>query len=146
MTSGDVIQIVATIVAAGAAVVALVIASMDRRNAIKIAEDDRRVTIDQARLQAELEAAVRLTVLEARGGHTDPVLSKDMGAETLALIAMLGPERVPEMWRRRVTKSDEELRNFIADVREPQYLRDTVEAERAVQAILDELRSLRPLD
>ena len=92
MAVGDVIQIAAILVAAGASIVALIIASMDRRNAIKIAEDDRQAAADQARLLAELEAAIRLIVLEARGGHTDPIISKDMGAETLALIAMLGPD------------------------------------------------------
>lgn len=143
MVVGTFIQVVTIIVTAGTAIVALVIASMDRRNAIRIAEEDRRVAIDQARLFAELEAAVRLSVLEARGGHTDPVISRDMGAETLALIAMLGSERVPQMWKRRVAKSDEELRAFIVDETEPEYLRDAVEADRAVHDILDDLRSLR---
>lgn len=144
MAAESFIQVVAVIVTAATAIVALLIASMDRRNAIKIAEDDRRIAIDQARLLAELEAAVRLSVLEARGGHTDPAVSRDMGAETLALTAMLGSERVPEMWKRRVAKSDEELRAFIADETEPQFLRDAVEADRAVHGILDDLRSLRP--
>lgn len=142
MTAGAIIQVVAVVVAIGASIVALVIASMDRRHALKIAEGDRRAAVDQARLLAELEAATRLSVLEARGGHTDPVISKDMGAETLALIAMLGPDRVPQMWKRRVTKTDEELRAFIADESEPQFLRDAVEAERAVYDILRELRTL----
>lgn len=75
---------------------------------------------------------MRLSVLEARGGHTGPVVRKDIGAETLALVAMLGPDRVPEMRWRRVTKSDEELRDFIADESQPSFLRDAVEAERAV--------------
>lgn len=144
MTPGDIIQIAVVAVALGASIVALVIASMDRRNAVKIAEDDRRIAVDQALLLAELEAAIRLSVLEARGGHTDPGVRMDMGAETLALVAMLGPGRVPEMWRRRVTKSDEELRAFVANENEPQFLRDAVEAERAVHDVLSELRSLRP--
>lgn len=140
MATGDIIQIAAVVVAVGASLVALSIASMDRRNAIKIAQDDRRAAIDQARLLAELEAAIRLSVLEARGGHTDPVVSKDMGAETLALVSMLGPDRVPEMWKRRVTKSNEDLRAFVADESEPEFLRDAVEAERAVHDILRDLR------
>lgn len=144
MTTGDIIQIAAVIVAVGASLVALVIASMDRRNAIKIAEDDRRAATDQARLLAELQAAIRLSVLEARGGHTNPAIRKDMGAETLALIAMLGPDRVPEMWKRRVEKSDEKLRAFIADENEPQFLRDAAEAERAVHDILRDLGSSHP--
>ena len=52
MTTSDIIQIAAVVVALGAAIVALVIASMDRRSAIRIAEDDCRVAIDQARLLA----------------------------------------------------------------------------------------------
>lgn len=115
---------------------------MDRRNALRIAEGDRRASVDQARLLAELEVAIRLSVLGERGGHTDPVIVNDMGAETLALIAVLGPDRVPEIWKRRVTKSDEELRAFIADKSEPQFLRDADEAERAVYDILHELRTL----
>lgn len=142
MTVGDIVQIAAIIVAIGASIVALVIASQDRRAATRIAEDDRRIAIEQSRLLAELDAAVRLSILEARGGHTDPVIVKDMGAETLALTARLGPERVPEMWKRRVGKSDAELRAYVQNESEPQFLRDAVEAERAVQDILEDLRSL----
>lgn len=94
----------------------------------------------QARLLFEWEAAKRLAILEARGGHTDPVIVKDRGAETLALVALLGPERVPQMWARKVGKTDAELASFIADASEPQFLRDSVEAERAMSAIAKEIR------
>lgn len=144
LTVSDWIQIAVVATAVGASIVALVIASKDRRSAIEIAEQDRRSAVDQALLLAELEAAKRLAVLEARGGHTDRAISKDMGAETLALIALLGPERVPRMWSRRVAKTDEELRAFVEDENKPEYLRDAVEAERAVYDILSELRALRP--
>lgn len=50
--------------------------------------------------------------------------------------------RVPEMWKRRVKKSDEELRAFIAEENEPQFIRDAVEAERAVYDVLRVLRDL----
>ncbi|QYG12886.1 hypothetical protein [Microbacterium sp. PAMC22086] len=142
MTFGDWIQVVAVLAAVGASLVALRIASKDRQNAIKIAEDDRRNAASQARLLVELEAAKRLSILEARGGHTDPVVRKDMGAETLALIALLGPDRVPNMWQRRVTKTDKELRDFVADDSKEQFLRDAVEAERAVHDILRDLKHL----
>ncbi|MFK0401032.1 hypothetical protein ACIQTT_01750 [Microbacterium sp. NPDC090225] len=144
LTIADWIQVLVVITAIGASIVALVIAAKDRKNAVRIAEDDRRTAIDQALLLSELEAAKRLAILEARGGHTDPVVRKDMGAETLALTALLGPERVPAMWKRRVPKSDEELRAYINDESEPQFLRDAVEAERAVYDILKDLRALRP--
>lgn len=143
MSAGDIIQVIAIIVAVGASIVALVIAYQDRRSAIAIAETDRRIAIDQARLLSDLEAATRLSILEARGGHTDSAVAKDMGAETLALIARLGPDRVPRMWQRRVAKSDQELRAFIEDESEPEFLRDAVEAERAVQDILGDLRALQ---
>ncbi len=144
MTIGDWIQALAVLAAVGSSVVALIIGSRDRKNAIKIAEDDRRSAATQARLLVELEAAKRLSILEARGGHTDRAISKDMGAETLALIAMLGPGRVPNMWKRRVTKSDDELRAFIADDSKEEFLRDAVEAERAVYDILRDLNDLHP--
>jgi hypothetical protein len=140
MTLADFIQVLVVFTAAGASIVALVIASKDRRHSAAIAEADRRASAEQARLLVELEAAKRLSILEARGGHTDPVIVKDMGAETLALIAFLGPDRVPNMWKRRVTKSDAELREFIADESKEQFLRDAVEAERAVHDILRDLR------
>lgn len=126
-----------------ASIVALVIAAQDRKHAARIAAEDRRHALDQSLLLAELEAAKRLAILEARGGHTDPVIVKDMGAETLALIAMLGPDRVPRMWERRVSKSDAELRAFVNDDSNKEFLRDAVEAERAVHDILQELRALR---
>lgn len=145
-TLSDWIQVLVVVAAVGASIVALRIAAQDRKNAIKLSEKDRRLAVDQALLLAELDAAKRLAILEARGGHTDSAISKDMGAETLALIALLGPDRVPHMWKRRVTKSDEELRAFIEDQTKKEFLRDAVEAERAVHDILGDLRALRPGD
>lgn len=144
MTLSDFIQVLVVLATVGAAIVALVIASKDRRSAIKIAEDDRRNARDQSLLLVELEAAKRLAILEARGGHTDPIVGSDMAAETLALTALLGPERVPNMWKRRVTKSDAELRAFVDDESNKEFLRDAVEAERAVYNILKDLRARRP--
>jgi len=143
MTLADFIQVLVVVTAAGASIVALVIASKDRKHAAAIAAADRHASAEQARLLVELEAAKRLSILEARGGHTDPVIVKDMGAETLALIALLGPERVPNMWNRRVAKCDDELRAFITDETKEQFLRDAVEAERAVYDVLRDLRQLR---
>lgn len=142
MTLADLLQLLVVITAASASIVALVIASKDRKHSATMAAEDRRASANQARLLAELEAAKRLSILEARGGHTDPVVVKDMGAETLALIAYLGPERVPNMWKRRVAKSDAELRKIIADESQEQFIRDAVEAERAVHDILRDFRAL----
>lgn len=67
MTVGDVIQIAAILVAAGASIVALIIASKDRRNAIKIAEDDRQAAADQARLSpARVLLTQEYAAIEAR--------------------------------------------------------------------------------
>lgn len=137
-----VIQAAATVVALGAAIAALAIAAADRRNARRIAEADRRASMKQARLMFEWEAAKRLSIIEARGGHTDKTISKDMGAESLALIGLLGPDRVPTMWGRRVGKSTEELTAYAANESEPQFLRDSVEAELAMDAIAKEIRDL----
>ena len=150
---GDLIQAISTVVTLGAVIVALRIATTDRKHAAEIAELDRAHAFDiaetdrkssahQARLIVELDAARRLAILEARGGHTDSAISKDMGAETLALIGFLGPDRVPRMWDRRVGKTDEELSDFINNDAEPQFLRDSVEAEQAMVSIAREMRSL----
>jgi len=141
-TFADWVQIVSTLVTVSAVVAALLIAAGDRRHSAKVAKEDREASARQARLLFEWDAAKRLSILEARGGHTDEAISKDMGAETLALIALLGPDRVPKMWDRRVGKSDEELAAFVDDEKEPQFLRDSVEAERAMTAIATELRKL----
>ena len=69
-----------------------------------------------------------------------PSLARTWGAEALALVALLGPERVPHLWTRRVGKTDQELREFVADESKEQFVRDAVEAERAMSAIASELR------
>ncbi len=142
MDLNNLIQSLVVVTAVGASIVALIIASKDRENARKIAAEDRQTSIRQARLLFEWEAAKRLSIIEARGGHSDPVISKDMGAESLALIGLLGAERVPRMWARRVGKTDAELTAFVEDETNQQYLRDAVEAERAVQRIIDDLHAL----
>lgn len=142
MDLNNLIQSLVVVTAVGASITALAIARKDRENARKIAAEDRRISIRQARLLFEWEAAKRLSVIEARGGHSDPVISKDMGAESLALIGLLGPGRVPRMWERRVGKSDAELTAFVDDKANQQYLRDAVEAERAVQRIIEDLDAL----
>ena len=140
MTAGDWIATAAVLAAIITAIIGVVTGVVDRRSARRIAEEDRRASARQVRLMFEWEAAQRLAVNLARGGHTDPVISKDMGAEALALVALLGPERVPHLWKRRVGKTDQELREFIGDESKAQFVRDSVEAERAMNAIASELR------
>jgi hypothetical protein len=141
VTAGDWIAVAAVVAAVVTAIVGVVTGIVDRRSARRIAQEDRRASTRQARLMFEWEVAQRLSINLARGGHTDPAISKDMGAEALALVALLGPERVPNLWARRVGKSDEELREFVADESKQQFLRDAVEAERAMNEIATELRA-----
>ncbi|MFP7834666.1 hypothetical protein [Marisediminicola sp. LYQ134] len=139
MTIGDWIAAAAVVAAVVTAIIGVVTGIVDRRSALRIAEDDRRASTRQARLMFEWEAAQRLAVNLARGGHTAPVIRSDMGAEALALVALLGPKRVPNLWARKVGKTDQELSEFVADESKEQFLRDAVEAERAMSAIASEL-------
>lgn len=139
MTASDGIAIAAVVAAVITAIIGIITGIVDRRNARRVAEDDRRSSMRQARLMFEWEAAQRLSINLARGGHTDPVIRKDMGAEALALVALLGPDRVPNLWNIKIGKSDEELRAFIADDSNEGFLRDSVEAERAMNQIAQEL-------
>lgn len=141
MNFSDAIALAAVLAAVLTAIIGVVTGIVDRRQARQTAEEDRRANARQARLMFEWEAAQRLAINLARGGHTDPVIRKDMGAEALALIALLGPERVPKLWAERVGKSDEELRAFIADENNADFLRNAVEAERAMNEIATELRA-----
>lgn len=129
MTVSDYIQAAAVLAAVGASIIALVIAAKDRRSAMR-----------QQRLMFELDAARRLSILEARGGHTDSATSKEMGAETLALISLLGRDRVPKMWDRRVGKSEAELRKYVDNDRAPEWSRDAVEAALAMDQLIQEVR------
>ena len=142
-TLSNALQAGAILAAVGASIVALVIASQDRANAQRIAAEDHRESARQARLMFELDAAQRLSVNLARGGHTDPVTRGDMGAEALALVALLGPERVPRLWERKVGKDDADMRAFIEDEDKLGFRRDAVEAARAARTIAAELRAHR---
>lgn len=144
MTTDDLsnlLQLLAILAAVGASMVALIIAGRDRENARRIAHEDRRASLRQSQLTFEWDAACRLSINLARGGHSDPAVSKDMGAEALALVALLGPERVPNLWARRVGHSDRELREMIEDESKEQFVRDAIEAERAMNDIASEIRS-----
>ena len=75
-----------------------------------------------------------------RGGHSDSDISKDMGAEAGAIIGAIGPDRLPRNWAKRVAKSDEELREFMDDDTEPDWLRRSVEAHIALNEVTQEIR------
>ncbi|MDR6171561.1 hypothetical protein [Curtobacterium sp. SORGH_AS_0776] len=137
------VQVAAVLVAVGAAVVALVISALDRRSARAIAAKDRAVGIRQAHLLFELDSLLRLEANLRRGGSNDIQKSRDMGAEAGALIGAIGPERLPLNWEKRIGKTDDELREFSNDDKNLDWLRRSVEAQRALSAVVSELRELR---
>lgn len=140
MSISDGIALAAVLAAIVTAIIGVLTGIVDRRSARRLAEEDRRASAKQARLMFEWEAAQRLAINLARGGHTDPVTSKDMGAEALALTALLGPDRVPHMWAERVGKSDDEMQAFVDDQSNERWLRHAAEAERAMNKIAQEIR------
>lgn len=144
MTAGDWSAIAAVVAAVATAIVAVITGIVDRRSA---AGSPRRTAARARDRLGSCSSGRRRSVSRstlARGGHTDPVIRKDMGAEALALIALLGPEPDPKLWADRVGKSDEELRAFVADESNAEFLRNAVEAERAMNGIAPELRAEHP--
>lgn len=145
MTTEDLtlwIQAAAVVAAVGAAIVALIVSALDRRNARAIAAKDRAVSIRQAKLMFELETLLKLSQNLRRGGHTDEETRKDMGAESGALIGAIGAERLPRNWENRIEKDDAGLREFVADATQPEWLRNSVEAQVALNSVAEELGQL----
>ena len=134
------VQVAAVVAAVAAAIVALVISALDRRNARGIAAEDRRAALEHSQLMFEQTALLRLLQNLRRGGHTDSAISKDMGAEAGAIIGAIGPERLPRNWEARIAKTDAELRDFIEDEKEPEWLRRSVEAQVALNEVSQEIR------
>ncbi len=90
MAIGDFISAVAVVVAVGASLVALFVSWRERVNARKIAAEDRRVALEQAKLMFDLEQLLRLLENGNRGGSTDALERARLGAEALSLIGLLG--------------------------------------------------------
>lgn len=133
MTIGDWIQAASVVVGIGASVVALVIASRDRRASAK-----------QDRLRLELDAALRLAANLAQGGTADndnaaQLERKRMGAEALVLTGLLGRDRLPNYWVHKF-EDDDELQKLLVDPTTPKFRRDAIEASLAVNAIAADLR------
>lgn len=130
------IQVAAVLAAVGASIVALVVSALDRRNARTIADADRAASLHHARLLFELEMATRLLENNNRGGSTDDVERAQLGAEALTMVGILGRGRVPRQWDRRVARDDEGLSDLLADPDLPDFKKDAVESQLAVNAIL----------
>lgn len=133
------VQVAAVVSAVVAAIIALVVSALDRKNARRIADEDRRSALKQAHLMFELEALLRLTQNLTRGGHTDRQISSDMGAEASALIGALGPERIPKSWARIVDISPQEIQATLEDEKTPDYLKHSIEAHLALRAVAEEI-------
>lgn len=145
MTTQDLtlwIQAAAVVAAVGAAIVALIISALDRHNARTIAAKDRAVSIKHTRLMFELDALLKLSQVLRRGGHTDENIRKDIGAEAGALIGAIGAQRLPRNWENRIAKDDAGLREFLADESKSEWVRNSVEAQVALNAVSAELWQL----
>ncbi|WJL95869.1 hypothetical protein QSU92_01180 [Microbacterium sp. ET2] len=141
MTISDVIQLAAVLVAVAASVIALVIATVDRKTQLRIAEKDRA----QARLAVELEYAVRLSANRNMGGSADPAESKRLGAEALALAVVVGKRWVPRQYDHVMDgRTPEEIAAMFDNDESPQWVKWRNEAAVAVQAIVDEMYETSP--
>ncbi len=139
MTTSDLIQLAAVLAAVVAAIIALIISWLDRRNARRIADADRASALRHSHLMFELEALTRLTQNLNRGGSSDDLERAQMGAEALTLVGVLSPDRIPELWERKVG-SDDRLRAAFADPEMPEYKKEALEAQLAISAVLREIR------
>lgn len=134
------VQVAAVVAAVVAATIALVVSALDRRNARRIADEDRRAALRQAHMMFELQALLRLAQNTSRGGHSDTNISKDMGAEWAALVGALGPDRVPISWAKLVDLPPEGVKAKLTDDGTPEWLKKSIEAHMALAAVAEEIR------
>jgi len=133
----------AVLVAIAAAVVALVIGALDRRNAREIADKDRRAAARQAQLLFEQQELLRLLQNARQGGSTDPVVRAQLGGEAAGIIGLIGPDRLPMNWKSRVTGDEElDLAEFVNDPARPEWQRRSVEIQLLLNDISAEIKTL----
>lgn len=138
MTLTDGIQIVAVLAAVFASIMALRIATKDRKIQLEIAARAR----EHDRLRTQLEYAVRLSANRNMGGSTDPEESERLGSEALALATVVGERWVPLQWSRASDgKTTEELKAMLdlPETELPGWVKDKIETGLAIQAMMDEL-------
>lgn len=137
------IQAGAVVVAVGASMVALFVSWRDRLNARRIAAEDRRAALAQSKLMFDLEALFRLLENQNRGGSTDDLERSRLGAEAMALVGLIGPERLPALWQRQITLDDEGLRGKLArDSDTPEFIKDSIEVQLALNEVVREIRDV----
>ncbi len=140
MTTSDWIQLGAVLTAVAASIVALVIATIDRRTLLRIAEQDRA----HSRLALELEYAIRLSANRNMGGSTDPAETKRLGAEAMALVGVVGERWVPRQYEHVMDgRTIDELGQAIDEKTDdmPEWVQWRNEATIAVQSIITEMYS-----
>lgn len=111
-------------------------------NARKIAAEDRRASLEQAKLILDLELLARLLENFNRGGSTDREETSRMGAEALTLIGMLGSEHLPELWAQRVDHEGARLVDLVNDPEFPEWKREAIQVQLAVNAASKRVREL----
>jgi len=147
------IQAGATVAAVAAAIIALVVSALDRKNtrtvaasdredARELAREDRAASLRQSQLLFEQEALLRLLENARHGGSTDALRRADLGAEAAAIIGLFGPERLPLNWANRVAKTPDELREFVKDDTNQEFVRHSVEVQLALAEVTEEIRTL----
>lgn len=125
-TVSVIVQTIAVIVAAGGVVVALCIGITDRRAADTRARKDRlaadaRADADrrEARLLAEhrfrLDKLVQLAKNVSDPGHTDAKIKRQLSAERVALLEVLGPEGLTLTWDTYIGATVDESRTIVAN-------------------------------
>ncbi|MBH0110986.1 hypothetical protein I6E81_12485 [Salinibacterium sp. NG22] len=135
------IQASAIVVAVVASIVALFISWRDRVNARLIASEDRRAALQQAKLMFDLEALLRLLENQNRGGSTDDLERAQLGAETMALVGLIGEDRLPILWKRRIGYDDAGLRAKLttAESETPTHMKHTIETQLALNEVVREI-------
>lgn len=147
-------QGVAGLGAVASAIIALTIAGKDRREAARLAKEsadlqlqlatsERAFRIEHDRLTSEREALLRLSQNLARGGSTDALERAQMGAEALAIVGMIGPEKLPLYWAQHVEMSDEDMLKFAEEEDTPEWVRWSIEAKVALSRTLQEIKDLQ---
>jgi len=101
-----IVQTAAVLVAVGGLIVALTIASKDRRNANESALRDRELARWEAERRHRLDLLVRLSTNLNKGGSTNASERQWMGAEAAALTTALGPEVIPQLFAQRGDMED----------------------------------------
>jgi hypothetical protein len=134
MTTGEVVQIIAVCVTAVSVVVALAIAVYGNRAADRRAQADRTAGRQAAQHRLEVELLLQLAENLTRGGAQDRQEVARMGAEARALVAALGPQRVPMSYA-EFAESTDSLRAAMADGSEPLWLRQSIEALLELQRV-----------